>query len=182
MSISVLVHKLLHYSRDVPIEGRTWLRSTLEIPENTKIMTWNRYATIDVYQYHIDIDPLNAPTVKAQAKPKDTRGPSKSVDVNRTIEVAMCYKLHLLSDNACINSHALIPPTTKTRAQPTDTRAPFKSDDVNRTNEVGARYVLHYHRLQSRKRITCCLGLSLLGWMTRLYAEDANLRIYAAWP
>ena len=80
----------------------------------------------------------------------------------------MCYKLHLLSDNACVNSHALIPPTTKTQAQPTDTRAPFKSDDVNRTNEVGARYVLHYHRLQSRKRITCCLGLSLLGWMTPL--------------
>ncbi|KAL5474546.1 hypothetical protein EMCRGX_G026507 [Ephydatia muelleri] len=45
-----------------------------------------------------------------QAKPKDTRAPSKSVDVNRTIE---------------------------TQAQPTDTRAPFKSDDVNRTNEGG---------------------------------------------
>ena len=84
-------------------------------------MTWNRYATIDVYHllliYHID--PLTAPTVKVQAKPKDTR-------------------------------------------------APFKSDDVNRTNKVRARYVLHYHRLQSRKRITCCLGLSLLGWMTPL--------------
>ena len=77
----------------------------------------------------------------------------------------MCYKLHLLSDNACVNSHALIPPTTKTQAQRTDTRAPFKSDDLNRTNEVGARNVLHYHRLQSRKRITCCLGL---GWMTPL--------------